>query len=178
MVRWVFPAFALLLLMPLSAAAAANCRHEQSHAANHAARAEPVESVPAAGAAPCPNHPGQPRTIKASMMPKCNMEGCCIKADGPLSTGLSNRLSTNDDNALGISAGQPRAGGRLVNAAPHRLHPQRNPPEPDPRPPARHALFKYVHVFGKAAPDAPALAEPGGGGKVTNTISRRIYGQT
>lgn len=141
MVRWVFPALAILLLMPLSAAAAENCRHEQDHGISHktdaARHAEAVESVPAAGAAAhCPDHPIQPRTIKANMMPKCNMEGCCIKADGPLSTGLSNRPPANDDNALGVSTGQPRTGWRLVNAAPHRLHPQRNLPEPDPRPPA------------------------------------------
>lgn len=141
--RWVFPAFAALLLMPLSAAAADICRHEQNPGISHKAQgdrqpapAESVESVPATGvAAPCPDHPGEPRKIKATMMAKCAMEGCCIKADGPLSTGLNNRLPTNDDHALSISANQPQTGGRLVDAAPHRRYLQRNLPEPDPRPP-------------------------------------------
>lgn len=144
MVKWVISAFAVLLLTPLSAAAAGTCRHEQNHGISHTAHVDhhamhsgSIESIPATGiAAPCPEHSGESVKIKAHMMPRCSMEGCCIKADGPLSTGLSNRLPSNDNHALSLSTVHIETDGRLVDATPHRLHPQRNLPEPDPRPPA------------------------------------------
>lgn len=142
--KWVFAAFAVLLLIPLSAEAAFKCRHEQNHGVSHRAHgnqsipaAESVEDIPVTqAAAPCPAHPGSSLKIKAGMMPKCNMEGCCIKTDGPLSGGLSNRAPTNDDQALSISIEHLQADGRLLDAVPYRLHPQRNLPKPNPRPPA------------------------------------------
>lgn len=104
------------------------------HRAMHAV---PVESIPATGTAEhCAEHSGQTGKINVNRMLRCgNMEGCCIKADGPHSTGLNNRLPANDDHALSLSTAQPESDGLLVDALPHRLHTQRNLPGPNPRPP-------------------------------------------
>lgn len=141
--KWAFAAFAILYLMPLSAEAAYECRHGHDAGASQgmpgdqsAALAESVEKIPASGTAvPCPDHPDQPCTVKAGMMFKCTMEKCGIEADGPLSTGLSDRAPAKDDHALEISIEEYHADGRLMGAAHYRLSPQRNLPEPDPRPP-------------------------------------------
>ncbi len=137
MAKWIFAAFPILLLMPLSAMAVEHCPHGQNPGIRHMARAGSVESVPAARtAAPCPDHSNQPCTINAGMMPKCSMEGCCIKSDGPRSTGLSNRPPANDDHALSSSISPPQTGGRLIGAAPHSWYPPRDRIEPALRPPA------------------------------------------
>lgn len=135
MVKWIVTVFLMALFMPLAAAAAVHCDHDQGQNVPHGVDSKSVESVPAAGTAEtCPDHPGQPRNTN---MPHCKIkEGCCIKSDGPLSTGLSDRLPTNDDHALSILMAQPAIDVRLAKAVPHRLFLPQGRTEPDPRPPS------------------------------------------
>lgn len=64
------------------------------------------------------------------------MEGCCIKADGPLSTGLNDRFPTDDDHALGVETVLPGANGQTAATALFQMVLPRPLTGPDPRPPS------------------------------------------
>ncbi|MBI5636455.1 MAG: hypothetical protein HZA03_00630 [Nitrospinae bacterium] len=143
--RRVFLLAGILTLFALPAAARTgageHCAHDAAprggmHAA-HGHEAAAVEEVPFGGAepqAPCPQHTGQ--ACKESMMLKCNMKtGCCIKSDGPLSTGLSNRPAADNDLALSDSPARPAVSRRANVTSCRWLLPQ-DRAEPDPRPPS------------------------------------------
>ncbi len=128
--------------MPLYALAMEHCPHRDNSGGRRAAHAASIENVPAAAAAsPCPEHGNQASAIKAGVMPKCQMEGCCIKADAPLSSGLGNSRSASDAQALSVTIGPSQADGRQIGVMPYYWRPLRNRAEPEPRPPAACLLL-------------------------------------
>lgn len=110
--------------------------HGEIHAAHHHDDAA-IEEVPFGGAAPqapCPQH--STPACKESMTLKCSMmSGCCIKADGPLSTGLNDRPATDNDLVLNDHPALPPA-GQMAGAVPCQWILPQDRTEPDPRPPS------------------------------------------
>lgn len=142
---WAVPAFAM-----------EHCDHATAGADRHAAHvAQPdgngepqhphhgmeavAEEVPAGGEGDeptCQHNLGEVCKCKAQMTLSCGMEGCCIKADGPLSSGLNDRLPTNDDHALSIQTALPGATGQTGIAVHGQAFLPRDLTGPDPRPPS------------------------------------------
>lgn len=137
---WAAPAFAM---EHCDHAAAADAHVAQSDGGgaqqhHHVVNAD-TEEIPddgEDGEAACQHHVGEVCQCKTQMALSCGMEGCCIKADGPLSTGLSDRLPANDDHALSIQAVPSGINGRMVIAAHCRMILPRALAGPDPRPPS------------------------------------------
>ncbi len=135
--------FLALFAFPAAAQTGAgeHCTHEAApHGGMHAAHdhnAAAIEEIPAGSAgsqAPCPHNPNQ--VSDESMMTKCSMKtGCCIRSDGPLSSGRSNRPAADNDIALSDSPAWP-AISRIMNAASYRWVLPQDRVEPNLRPPS------------------------------------------
>ncbi|MBI5636493.1 MAG: hypothetical protein HZA03_00830 [Nitrospinae bacterium] len=153
--RRVFAFAALLAFWAVPVFAAEHCGHAKAAADAHAAHVAQsdggglqqhrrvmnaaAEEIPAGGEggeAACEHHLGEACKCKAQTALSCGMEGCCIKADGPLSAGLNDRLPTNDDHALSIQTVPSGINGQMVIAAHRRMIIPRDLTGPDPRPPS------------------------------------------
>lgn len=137
--RKVFLLAGFLALFALPAAAATgageHCAHDDAHAAHHEAAV--IEEVPAGSAesqASCPQNPTH--ACKATMTMKCNMKaGCCIKADGPHSSGLSDRPATDNNLVLNDQPARITV-SRMAKVSYCRWFIPQDRQEPIPRPPS------------------------------------------
>lgn len=155
--RGLFAIAALLALWGVPAFAAEHCEHAAAMAESrsmdgarpinggqsqhhHSALPATVEEIPVNGGedaqTACTHHLGEACKCKTEMALSCGMEGCCIKADGPLSTGLSDRRHTNDDNALSIQTGPTPVNGDMIDVTHRQMARPRVLSGPDPRPPS------------------------------------------
>lgn len=154
--RGLFAIAAVVTLWAAPAFATEHCDHakaaEDSHAAyvaqsdggggrqhlHHPMNAA-AEEIPAGGInedSGCQHHLGEACQCKTEMALSCGMKGCCIKADGPLSTGLSDRLPANDDHALNVQTAPPGLHGQMAVGAHGQMILPRVLSGPDPRPPS------------------------------------------
>lgn len=147
---------ALVALLAAPAFAAGHCDHvareaeaqaaDGAHGAgdggghhHHHAMAVVAETVPAGdtnGETACLHHVGEACQCKSQMALSCAMEGCGIKADGPLSTGFNDRFPTDNDHALGVETVLPGMNGQTVSTTLFQMLLPRALTGPDPRPPS------------------------------------------